>query len=47
MTLEMGEPLPESRAEALYAASFLGWYAEEAVRVNRRIQTAEAGEALT
>lgn len=32
MTLEMGKPLSESRAEVLYAAEFFRWYAEEAVR---------------
>lgn len=34
MTLEQGKPLPESRGEIDYAASFLDWYAGEAVRVN-------------
>lgn len=32
MTLEMGKPLAESRAEIDYAASFLRWFSEEAVR---------------
>ena len=43
MTLEMGKPLAESRAEVAYAASFLRWYAEEAVRVCGRFGSDEAG----
>jgi len=43
MTLEMGKPLAESRAEVLYSAAFLRWYAEEAVRINGRVQVDEAG----
>jgi succinate-semialdehyde dehydrogenase/glutarate-semialdehyde dehydrogenase len=43
MTLEMGKPVAESRAEVVYAASFLRWYAEEAVRVNGRFTVNEAG----
>ncbi|PRX95399.1 NAD-dependent succinate-semialdehyde dehydrogenase [Allonocardiopsis opalescens] len=34
MTLEMGKPLAESRAEIAYAAEFFRWFAEEAVRVD-------------
>lgn len=34
MTLEMGKPVPESRAEILYAAEFFRWFAEEAVRID-------------
>ena len=34
MTLEMGKPLPEARGEVSYAAEFLRWFAEEAVRVD-------------
>ena len=33
MTLEMGKPLAESRAEIAYAGEFLRWFGEEAVRV--------------
>ncbi|MBF0696908.1 NAD-dependent succinate-semialdehyde dehydrogenase [Actinomyces bowdenii] len=33
MTLEMGKPLAQSRAEVAYGAEFLRWFAEEAVRV--------------
>ncbi|MSX03097.1 MAG: aldehyde dehydrogenase family protein, partial [Actinobacteria bacterium] len=43
MTLEMGKPLAEARGEVAYAASYLRWYAEEAVRVNGRFQVAENG----
>jgi succinate-semialdehyde dehydrogenase / glutarate-semialdehyde dehydrogenase len=32
ITLEMGKPLAEARGEAAYAAEFLRWYGEEAVR---------------
>ncbi|MPT21841.1 MAG: NAD-dependent succinate-semialdehyde dehydrogenase [Starkeya sp.] len=34
MTIEQGKPLAESRGEIAYAASFIGYYAEEALRVN-------------
>jgi succinate-semialdehyde dehydrogenase/glutarate-semialdehyde dehydrogenase len=43
MTLEMGKPIAESKAEVTYGASFLRWYAEEAVRCNGRFTTHEAG----
>jgi succinate-semialdehyde dehydrogenase / glutarate-semialdehyde dehydrogenase len=43
MTLEMGKPLAESKAEVTYGASFLRWYAEEAVRIDGRFTTHEAG----
>jgi succinate-semialdehyde dehydrogenase / glutarate-semialdehyde dehydrogenase len=43
MTLEMGKPLAESRAEVAYAAEFLRWYSEEAVRVEGRFATAPDG----
>ena len=33
MTVEQGKPLPESRGEIAYAASFIEWFAEEAKRV--------------
>lgn len=33
MTAEQGKPLIESRAEVLYAASYLEWFSEEAKRV--------------
>lgn len=34
MTLEQGKPITESRGEIDYAASFIAYYAEEAMRVN-------------
>ena len=34
MTLEMGKPLAESKAEIAYAAEFFRWFAEEAVRIS-------------
>ena len=43
MTLEMGKPLAESKAEIAYGASFLRWYAEEAVRLDGRFTMHEAG----
>ena len=43
MTLEMGKPVAESRAEVLYAADFLRWFSEEAVRIEGRWATAPAG----
>ncbi|MEO8057020.1 MAG: NAD-dependent succinate-semialdehyde dehydrogenase [Burkholderiales bacterium] len=33
MTLEQGKPLAESRGEIAYAASYIDWFAEEAVRL--------------
>src|SRR3954447_15518424 len=33
MTLEMGKPVAESKAEIAYAANFFRWYAEEATRI--------------
>ena len=49
MTLEMGKPLAESEAEVAYAAEFLRWFAEEAVRIDGRYATAPngAGRLLT
>ena len=40
MTLEMGKPLAESKAEITYAAEFLRWFSEEAVRIEGRFATA-------
>jgi succinate-semialdehyde dehydrogenase/glutarate-semialdehyde dehydrogenase len=45
MTLEMGKPLAESRAEIAYGAEFLRWFAEEAVRIDGRYATAPGGGA--
>ena len=36
MTLEMGKPVAESRAEVAYGAEFFRWFAEEAVRIDGR-----------
>ena len=33
MTLEMGKPLAESKAEILYAADFFRWFSGEALRI--------------
>jgi succinate-semialdehyde dehydrogenase/glutarate-semialdehyde dehydrogenase len=44
MTLEMGKPLAESKAEIAYGASFLRWYSEEAVRIDGRFTTNETGK---
>jgi succinate-semialdehyde dehydrogenase/glutarate-semialdehyde dehydrogenase len=44
MTLEMGKPLAESRAEVAYAAEFLRWFAEEAVRIDGRYSVAPSGK---
>jgi succinate-semialdehyde dehydrogenase / glutarate-semialdehyde dehydrogenase len=43
MTLEMGKPLAESKAEIVYAAEFLRWFSEEAVRIEGRFGTAPNG----
>jgi succinate-semialdehyde dehydrogenase/glutarate-semialdehyde dehydrogenase len=43
MTLEMGKPLAESQAEITYAAEFLRWFSEEAVRIEGRFGTAPNG----
>ncbi|MGI8413213.1 MAG: NAD-dependent succinate-semialdehyde dehydrogenase, partial [Solirubrobacteraceae bacterium] len=36
MTLEMGKPIAESRAEIAYGAEFLRWFSEQAVRIEGR-----------
>ena len=43
MTLEMGKPLHEGRAEVTYGAEFLRWFAEEAVRINGRVTSSPEG----
>jgi succinate-semialdehyde dehydrogenase/glutarate-semialdehyde dehydrogenase len=43
MTLEMGKPLAESKAEITYAAEFLRWFSEESVRIEGRFATAPNG----
>ena len=49
MTLEMGKSVEESRAEITYAAEFLRWFSEEAVRVHGRymVNTTGKGRILT
>jgi succinate-semialdehyde dehydrogenase/glutarate-semialdehyde dehydrogenase len=44
MTLEMGKPFPESKAEITYGAEFLRWFSEEAVRIEGRYGTAPNGQ---
>jgi succinate-semialdehyde dehydrogenase/glutarate-semialdehyde dehydrogenase len=48
MTLEMGKAVKESAAEITYAAEFLRWFAEEAVRIDGRftINTNAQGRTL-
>jgi succinate-semialdehyde dehydrogenase/glutarate-semialdehyde dehydrogenase len=41
MTLEMGKPVAESKAEIAYAADFFHWFAGEATRVDGRMGIAE------
>jgi succinate-semialdehyde dehydrogenase / glutarate-semialdehyde dehydrogenase len=43
MTLEMGKPVAESRAEIAYAAEFLRWFSEEAARIEGSYRVAPAG----
>jgi succinate-semialdehyde dehydrogenase/glutarate-semialdehyde dehydrogenase len=43
MTLEMGKPVAESRAEILYSADFLRWFGEEAVRLDGRFTVGPTG----
>jgi succinate-semialdehyde dehydrogenase/glutarate-semialdehyde dehydrogenase len=45
ITAEMGKPLPEARGEAAYAAEFLRWFAEEAVRAEGEYAIAPSGAA--
>jgi succinate-semialdehyde dehydrogenase / glutarate-semialdehyde dehydrogenase len=43
MTAEMGKPLAQSRGEVGYAAEFLRWFSEEAVRIEGRWSVAPSG----
>jgi succinate-semialdehyde dehydrogenase/glutarate-semialdehyde dehydrogenase len=49
MTLEMGKSVAESRAEITYAAEFMRWFSEEAVRIHGRymVNTTGKGRILT
>jgi succinate-semialdehyde dehydrogenase / glutarate-semialdehyde dehydrogenase len=44
MTLEMGKPVAESKAEITYAAEFLRWFAEESVRIDGRYAVTPNGQ---
>jgi succinate-semialdehyde dehydrogenase/glutarate-semialdehyde dehydrogenase len=44
MTLEMGKPVAESKAEITYAAEFLRWMSEESVRITGRYQVNTTGK---
>ncbi|SEE29803.1 NAD-dependent succinate-semialdehyde dehydrogenase [Ruania alba] len=44
ITLETGKTLTEARGEVIYAADYVRWYAEEAVRVHGRSSTAPTGD---
>jgi len=44
MTLEMGKPVAESKAEISYAAEFFRWFAEEAVRIEGRYSVNQTGQ---
>jgi succinate-semialdehyde dehydrogenase/glutarate-semialdehyde dehydrogenase len=44
MTLEMGKPIAESKAEVAYAAEFFRWFSEEAVRIDGRYSVAPNGK---
>ncbi|MBC7633875.1 NAD-dependent succinate-semialdehyde dehydrogenase [Aeromicrobium sp.] len=43
MTLEMGKPLKESKAEIAYGSEFFRWFSEEAVRIAGRYSVAPNG----
>src|SRR5215208_4523414 len=49
MTLEMGKPVADPKAEISYAAEFLRWYSEQAVRLDGRyaVNANGAGRMLT
>ncbi|MFJ2620422.1 NAD-dependent succinate-semialdehyde dehydrogenase [Glutamicibacter sp. NPDC087344] len=44
ISTEMGKPLQEARGEVSYAADFLRWFAEEAVRINGRYTSSPDGK---
>jgi succinate-semialdehyde dehydrogenase/glutarate-semialdehyde dehydrogenase len=45
VTSEMGKPVAEARGEVDYAADYLEWFAEEAVRIDGRYLVAPRGDA--
>jgi succinate-semialdehyde dehydrogenase/glutarate-semialdehyde dehydrogenase len=44
MTLEMGKPIAESKAEITYGAEFFRWYSEQAVRIDGRYAVSPNGQ---
>jgi succinate-semialdehyde dehydrogenase / glutarate-semialdehyde dehydrogenase len=44
MTLEMGKPVPDSKAEISYAAEFFRWFSEQAVRIDGRFAVNANGQ---
>jgi succinate-semialdehyde dehydrogenase/glutarate-semialdehyde dehydrogenase len=44
ISTENGKAITDARAEVAYAAEFLRWYAEEAVRMTGAVQTAPSGD---
>lgn len=44
MSAEMGKSVEESRSEVAYAAEFLRWFSEEAVRISGRYSVAPSGD---
>ncbi|MEY9966845.1 succinate-semialdehyde dehydrogenase/glutarate-semialdehyde dehydrogenase [Streptacidiphilus sp. MAP12-16] len=45
ITLEMGKPLAESRAEVAYAADYLLWFSEQAVRIAGEYRISPQGDS--
>ena len=45
LTAEMGKPLAESRCEVEFAADYLEWFGEEAVRVAGRTSASPDGKS--
>src|SRR3954449_2788182 len=44
MTLEMGKPLDEAKGEVTYAADYIRWFSEEAVRIDGQFQVTPDGK---
>jgi succinate-semialdehyde dehydrogenase/glutarate-semialdehyde dehydrogenase len=44
MTLEMGKPIAESKAEITYGAEFFRWFSEQAVRIDGRYAASPNGQ---
>ena len=45
MTLEMGKPVAESKAEIVYAAEFFRWFSGEALRIDGQLQRSRTARA--